>query len=240
MLRSEYYVYQYAQYFFKIENKSTFTSAQTTFNHDLTFGINGPGGIGQTLAYNESTSLDLAIFDGTIDFAGISGYQKGNVGFNEYSSGELSGGLAPFIGNGNVTFTENSNASHQFFGGGGNWQFEIQTQVSAEIVIIYTYELPETEIPVEFEENLTGSVCDPTQDFNQNLGLQSMIAIMKPVILKRSRLSMTSFRLLPRPAMQSVREKRQARQPLSVAEEQLHTLIFGIQYPLKPLPLRQG
>ena len=133
------------------------------FNHDLDFAINGPGGIAQTLSYNETTNLDLAIFDGTIDFAGISGYQKGVVGFYEYSSGELSGGFTSYIGNGNVTFSENSDANHQFFGGGGNWQFEIQTRVSSEVVLIYTYELPDSEIPVDFTEVVDGDVCDPTQ-----------------------------------------------------------------------------
>lgn len=104
---------------------------------DLAFGLP----INSTLNISSVSQKALSIFDGTIDFAGTSGFDFGVISGTDSGTLLLNAALGAYIGLGtydiNVTATGKSGAS-----GAGNLISQINTDALAEIKVTYTYDAP--------------------------------------------------------------------------------------------------
>ena len=154
----EYYVGQYLQFRMQQENTSLTSSELLSFSVDYSHDISGPSSIATSVGHNTASSAMLAIHDGSIDYAGPSGYDYGLKTFVNSTQGELTSNLSDFIGNGNITFTELADGSFSS-SGGGNANNSIATKVKSNYTITYVY--TDAQSPdVSFTENIIGDICD--------------------------------------------------------------------------------
>lgn len=118
--------------------------AAVTVNTSASITFGGP--INAVLPASGSDSRNLAAFDGSIDFAGPSGFTFPDIVGLSDDVLVLTSGLAAFIGTDtydiDVEATGSSSAT-----GAGNLISQIATRAGAAITVEYTYDTPVTTVP---------------------------------------------------------------------------------------------
>ncbi|MFS4436681.1 choice-of-anchor E domain-containing protein [Paracoccaceae bacterium GXU_MW_L88] len=86
-----------------------------------------------------SESAELSAYDGTLDFAGTSGFETDRVSGSETATATLTGDdLAEFLGTGNIDIILSAAGESQA-SGSGNLISEFQTSASGTLDIVYDY-----------------------------------------------------------------------------------------------------
>jgi hypothetical protein len=114
----------------------------------VTVSITSPAFTGQlpTLSTTSTATIDLAPFDGTVDFDGPSG-ESGVIAVAPAASDSQSSTdpttLANFTGDGTVTFSVDS-VGDATFSGPGNADYQVSTFAQADVRVCYTFQPPPT------------------------------------------------------------------------------------------------
>lgn len=128
---------------FKIESLDA-AASMITLNSSGALAFSGA--FVDTLTAAGSTNQALGAFDGAIDFAGASGANVGPVVGSDAGSTAVAGPLGAYIGGGSLSVgvagTGLSSAS-----GAGNLLAQINTEAGANVRVIYTYDLPASQVP---------------------------------------------------------------------------------------------
>jgi len=123
--------------------------------------INGPSGFLANGTPSDDRTFDAEAFDGTIDFGGDSGASFPDIAANQAGMTMFTntGDLAPFVGNGNVTFGAEAVAMSTATGPGNVIQ-QFETDASASVAVTYEFiEIPQVCLyPTDVEPN---DHCDP-------------------------------------------------------------------------------
>lgn len=109
---------------------------------NLVFGLP----ISNTLNFANSATRVVTAFDGTIDFAGASGFGPLSVVATNSGTSTFTSGLAPYIGAGIYGVGVAANAS-SFASGARNLTSQINTNAAANIVVTYNFTPTATQIP---------------------------------------------------------------------------------------------
>ena len=109
---------------------------------NLVFGLP----ISNTLNFANSATRVVTAFDGTIDFAGASGFGPLSVVATNSGTSTFTSGLASYIGAGIYGVGVAANAS-SFASGAGNLISQINTNAAANIVVTYNFTPTATQIP---------------------------------------------------------------------------------------------
>ena len=121
-----------------VENTSTATSVSLDLQADITFA--GPGFDLITLSPMVNRTVNLAAFDGVIDFGGQSGSSSGVLNAGDTVILTLDS-FEAYVGLGSVDITADafgtSNAS-----GGGNLITQFLTNAGAQVCVTYGYTIP--------------------------------------------------------------------------------------------------
>jgi uncharacterized repeat protein (TIGR01451 family) len=98
-----------------VENTSKTSASNITVFAVGSADLTGPGGVNVNTPFNQATAnFQAGPYDGASDFGGTSGKTFAPVTLDEQGSATLTGsGVDPFIGTGNVQFTETLDATSQ-------------------------------------------------------------------------------------------------------------------------------
>jgi len=133
----------------KFENISPNSDSTVTKNIDHRLMINGTGQtILDTGLVHYNKNWNTAKYDGTVDYAGSSGFTVSDTNGLTTAHLTLSGAsLAPYVGNGSLLLAVFSNAS--FSGGfsGGNGSFINNQSFATSATVTYDYTVTPTPIP---------------------------------------------------------------------------------------------
>lgn len=133
----------------EVENTSG-NAIAVTLNLSSVTSMTGPGfGPVEATATTQDVTADLAPFDGTIDFAGVSAATfSGLTGTGSASVALVPGtdDLTPYIGTGTVDFPISTNTDFGGQGPGGNLAANFENQAAVELTVVYTYQAPAIDI----------------------------------------------------------------------------------------------
>ncbi len=129
----------------QVENTSPTSASTISGNVSGNMKLTGPGFSSSLELSGDAGSFDAALFDGDIDFDGTSGHSFGSKTVSGTKSIILTGSdLAPFIGDGKITLTEEAEAT-SWANGGGNLIASLNSQAEAKVTVVYTY-VPSNEL----------------------------------------------------------------------------------------------
>jgi hypothetical protein len=122
-----------------------------------TITVELPGKTLQAKPLAKAGTFDAAPYDGTSDFAGLSGHDFGTTAVSDSATGKITAAvLAQYVGTGNVDASATVAALSRTTGG-GNVLNEIRTTASADVTVVYTY------VPVTCLDGGNYNICQPHQ-----------------------------------------------------------------------------
>ncbi len=123
----------------QVENTSTLSGSSITGTVSGSLELTGPGVDSSLTMTKNAGGFVASKFDGSLDYSGTSGTDFGAKTATGSQTIDLTGAaMSPYIGTGQVAFTENAHAS-SFAAGGGNLNASLNSSGKSTVTVIYKY-----------------------------------------------------------------------------------------------------